>query len=386
MRYNNSTYSDKFVTWWEASGDTAWLDTVTTTWADKPTWWEAIQEGVEAWSRITDTMIVTGHHDDYELFTRLANTFPNLNVIPSIKISPFTGSGLSGDFFNPSKWVDLGIAIDKYAGVLGASTFLLEAESAIDRYREVSYEEFTDPYYGVFNAAALIEGLSYLPSDIDYTFYPAPWAGTESDVANQARNFAEITEVIFGELGCNFVSGDITHPYNANLIWNQQALALLEAFAGKQYWRPLIFFMDSVVEPPGSNEDVYWIAPVFDVNQLTSYLYSDNDYRCIFYPGITELRSNVNSLPDAFFNYLMPVQLDESYDATTRAYEMSIQSATNATRTEWQVKVGGTVRNIYTGSNPTVSNDILDSAIDRLKLRVDPSATYEIRVRQEYTS
>lgn len=369
MNYNTPNLNNKLLTWIEFT----WLERNVHDYdpAIGMTRYEGLCTGISHWSRITDTIVVSGNAKNFpELYDWLARDFPELTFVPSMKISQFTGGTGNNDIFNSAKWATMVPYMEERLAKTGQTSIIIDSETGTNDYKALTYKEFQN----IFNEKGLSDGLAQFPNDIDYVWYRSSYSGSSDQFYNFSQTLLDIFGVVYDTLGCDSVSLNETHPYSRNLIWEQQIAEQIEAIAPKNTWWPLIFFLSNTVQTTGDSTKV-WVAPPLDVNQLIEPL---EEYRkSLLYPGLRNFVLDPHQLVDSIEAHLQP----ELPKKVGGGYAMQFKTTCppGTTRTRWKVYGPKGAQIYFSGQNPSSSSEVMDAKqIDRITLRLDYATGYEV--------
>jgi hypothetical protein len=237
---------------------------------------ESAVTGLKVWQRVTDTAIVSTIPGKAEIYSRLRERLPELNIIPGIKTSERLGTD---DFDNVDAWKLIASDVSEVAEAAGQDRVILESESALLGY-------FDGEWSIDFDQLAI--GLAYLPPDIEILWYPS----IVSKGQEREDRSAAVCELVEEVCSVQFVDLGWDAPDSPDSPLRKAARERLDRIAdnvtlpityfgtlsGYEYWRydQIFEVMDYLSHPemiiyPG---DAYWIDAA---DAITDKLYQGRD-------------------------------------------------------------------------------------------------------------
>jgi len=181
-------------------------------------------DGLTAWSKLTDTMIVSVDAGRVGFYKSLKERLPDLTIIPGIKTSPVLGHR---GFDSVEKWKVLADDVSDACKMTGSEFFVFENEKALEAY-----------YKGkcALDFEKLAEALGQLPRHVKYLWYPSAAGAGET-----LERYIKLDRVVEKALDVRFLDhATLYSPRSHGQPATTRAVTPLEALA-KEKTIPLIY-------------------------------------------------------------------------------------------------------------------------------------------------
>lgn len=226
--------------------------------------------GLRAWSRVTDTAVVSTLPGKSWLYLTLRERVPNMTIIPGIKTAP-----LLPQFDNLAGWAAIAEEVENVRRTSGQNTVLLEHETAL---RPIVLGEYAP------DVDTLRMGLALLPSRVEYVWRPSLfWFISGDGGRDRLADVCRIAEEVLPDV--IFVDQSHNAKHNVGTRRFVEAQAILESIASKPTI-PKAYFYGSL------GPYIWWRDE--DFHELLR-LVRDRQH-LIVYPGLHRLHETARTL------------------------------------------------------------------------------------------
>jgi len=184
-----------------------------------------VVEGLRGWSKLTDTAIVSTVPGQAELYRSLGGRVPGMRIVPGVKTWTILPR-----FDSVAGWSKVAAECRAMCEAAGVKELLLENETAIRSYRRGEQD---------FDAARFREGISQLPKDVSYIWYPSIHGGND----RVQKLFEEVCRIAGEELDVRFVERHWEGPDALDNEWMDRAQVRLKRVS-KRPTIPILYFYE----------------------------------------------------------------------------------------------------------------------------------------------